>query len=507
LAYNPSTMGRHQLDQIEHIVVLMLENRSFDNILGWEHGLSTSDCNRYAPTPGDSLTTACCYHDRGTSFDTMIKPCPDPGELFNSMNQQIFGLVERPSVFDPAPSRVGELGEMGGFAQNYAFIINNGDTPDSGPDGCRGRAAVPNIMHAFSAEQVPVSVALAKAFTAIDTYHASAPCQTLPNRCFAQLGSAKGFVNNKAYFDNGTSVPHLPYFGDSIFGLISQHDASLPTSEKLGWRVYFGDFPLTLFMWDVLEPCLVNGKDFRREHFRFFDAFASDVASGELPAYTWIEPRYQIAPNDNHPPHDVTLGEKLVAETYNTLRANEDLWKKTLLIVTYDEHGGCYDRVFPGKAPAPGPPYPDGFEFDRYGVRVPTMVCSPWIPSSRGKTGGAPATYDHTSILRTVRERFSIEGNLGDREKVAASLEVFLTNDAPSNLGPAELTLSTVESSKDVDEVENDIQELIQVFCRLMQDGAEKFEDNRKQMLDGALPVELDGPSARLRETMTAFLE
>jgi phospholipase C len=256
---------------------------------------------------------------------------------------------------------------------------------------------------------------------AVETDYASAPCQTLPNRCFAQLGTANGFVNNETVFPDGTRIMNAPYFGTTIFNQISA------TSGR-DWRVYFGDFPLTLAMIDVWPYTFSN--------FRWFVDFESDVKNGDLPAYTWIEPSYLVLANDMHPPYDVLLGDMLVAQVYNALRNNSSLWENTLLIITFDEHGGCYDRIYPGLATPPGEPYLDGFTFDRYGVRVPTVLCSPYIPAT--KTGISGPAYDHTSILSTVRSAFGIEGGaLSARDAAATGLGGLLTLSAPNlNMGP-----------------------------------------------------------------------
>ena len=213
-----------------------------------------------------------------------------------------------------------------------------------------------------------------------------------------------------------------------------------------GWRIYFHEFAQTFLLsalWDHLD------------HFHLYDRFKEDVDSGSLQPYTFIEPRYFPGtvsgklPNDYHPPHDVTLGEQLVADVYNTLRANEEVWRKTFLIVIFDEHGGCYDHVPPGPATPPDndPPKPGqyGFTFDRYGVRVPALLLSPFIPEGsihRAPPGGPP--FDHTSVIKTVRERFApLETRpLTQRDAVAPSLADVLSLDPDHlNMGPEKLPI------------------------------------------------------------------
>jgi phospholipase C len=403
------------LGNIHHIVVLMLENRSFDNLLGFQYGLSAANSNTYHnPPPDGPEHTVASWSNTGTDYDTMTIPNPDPGELFNQMSQQIWGLTTPPSG-STIPTEPGPLGPMGGFAQNYLTI--SGVTT----------ANVRNIMHAFTSAQVEALSALASAFVAVETYYASAPCQTLPNRCFAQLGTANGFVNNETTYPDGATILNAPYFGTTIFNQIS-------ATPGRDWRVYFGDFPLALAMVEVWRYTFTK--------FRWFADFTYDVNRGDLPAYTWIEPSYLILPNDMHPPHDVLLGDMLVAKVYNTLRQSA-LWPNTLLIITFDEHGGCYDRFLPGAALPPGGPYVDGFTFDRYGVRVPTVLCSPHIPKTR--TGMSGPFYDHTSILSTVRTAFGIQGGaLSQREAKANGLGDFLTLPSTNlNMGPESIAAAT----------------------------------------------------------------
>jgi len=179
-------------------------------------------------------------------------------------------------------------------------------------------------------------------------------------------------------------------------------------------------------------------------HFHFYRQFQADCQSGQLPSYSFIEPQYYPdmahPENDQHPPSVVTLGEQLIADVYNRLRSSK-LWIKTLLIVTYDEHGGCYDHVPPPSATQPETPRPDQvFKFDRYGVRVPAVIVSPYVkPGTILRPPGA-VPYDHTSIIATLRKRFpALGGPLTRRDETAPDLESALTLATPDNKGPPRL--------------------------------------------------------------------
>ena len=187
-------------------------------------------------------------------------------------------------------------------------------------------------MHYFTPDQVPVISQLARAFGVSDRWHASAPCQTWPNRFFVHTGPANGYVNN--------SPTHFPYQMKTVFNRLAEAGQN--------WRVYFHDIPQSATLALLWDRALT--------HFRHFETdFAQDAAAGSLPAYSFIEPRYftdtllNKMPNDEHPPHNVAYGEALIAAVYNAVRGGPR-WKQTLLVITYDEHGGCFDHVVPPPA-------------------------------------------------------------------------------------------------------------------------------------------------------------
>ena len=398
---------------IEHVVVLMQENRSFDNLLGWQFGLSDALFNL-----ANDGTPIHVWRDQGTDPATMTIPDPDPGELFVDMNFQLF------EAYHPGP---GQAATMGGFVRNYENqAIATGSRYDP-------RA----IMHCFQPAQVPATSQLAASFGICEPWFASAPCQTWPNRFFVHTATAFGYVNNVPD-PPWDVVERFPYDMPTIFNQIKQHLFALDQ----GWRIYFHDFPQSLLL-SRLWPHL--------DHFHPIERFQQDVAGGNLQPYSFIEPRYfpnldqLLLPNDHHPPHDVTYGEQLIAQVYNTLRADLELWRKTLLIVIWDEHGGCYDHVPPGPAAAPpGPPYSDGFRFDRFGVRIPALVVSPLVaPGSIVHPPGA-VPFDHTSVMVTVRKILGIAaGPLTGRDAAAPDLTGALTlGPGNLNLGPQSITVS-----------------------------------------------------------------
>ena len=175
--------------------------------------------------------------------------------------------------------------------------------------------------------------------------------------------------------------------------------------------------------------------------------FARDAAKGELPAYSFIEPRYfadrlrnEVA-NDEHPPHNVAYGEALIAAVYNAVRGGPG-WRQSLLVITFDEHGGCFDHVVPPLATAPGGPTPDGFDFGRFGVRVPAVIVSPYIRAGSVVRPAGSTPFDHTSIIATLGKLFGF-APLTARDAAAPDLLAGL-EPAPVNDGPGAIVAPAI---------------------------------------------------------------
>lgn len=389
---------------IAHVVVLMLENRSFDSMLGYLYpagsnfdGLTGQESN---PWNGGNVGvwTSLQLTPQAASI-----PDPDPRELFTDITEQIFGAGQAP----PSPPT------MSGFVTSYMKTATN--DPKA-------------VMHGFAPEQVPVLSTLAENFGVSDRWFASAPCQTWPNRLFVHTGTAAGYVDNTWRL----------YEAETIFNRL--------TEKQRSWRIYHHDVPQSLMLariWSELPEHLYS----------FEDHFAADALAGRLPNYSFIEPRYYPdaisghMPNDQHPPHNILFGERLIARVYDAVR-NGPGWKQTLLIITHDEHGGIYDHVPPPAAIPPDDQRPDNFAFDRYGVRVPAVIVSPWIPQGSIIRPPADAAYpfDHTTILATLRRLFDLEP-LTARDQAAPDLLHALSLPEPSNDGPASVPMPSVSAS------------------------------------------------------------
>jgi len=393
----------------------MLENRSFDCLLGALYP-SSPTFNGLTGTEANTLYGQPVRVWKSDTFDDTAACIPDldPGELFEDMTEQLFG-----GPAGPAPPT------MSGFAMNFIAQPKTGKPFNPGAP-----------MHYFTPDQLPVISTLAMAFGVSDQWHASAPCQTWPNRFFAHTGTALGCVNNSQF--------PIPFPAPSIFRKLESNGAT--------WRVYFHDVPQSLLLGDVWLSAAL--------HYRYFDQFLVDAAAGALPSYAFIEPRYfpdaifWKIQNDEHPPHNIKFGEQLIARVYNAVR-NSPCWKKALLIITCDEHGGCYDHVSPPKAVPPDSHSQNGFSFDRYGVRVPAILISPYVPagsivrvSQEGlPSQGPPYPFDHTSILATLRKLFNLGSPMTARDAVAPDLTSALTLSLPLNDGPAAIVAAVPDVS------------------------------------------------------------
>ena len=413
----------NSLDKIEHVVVLMLENRSFDNLLGRLYpnltqqqfnGLTGNEAN---PDP-DGNPVSVWNDPPETSDATMTIPDPDPGELWTDINTQIYGTANVPSPSPPQPPSP----KMLGFVDNY--LSQNSVAP--------GNYVAKNIMHYFTPKQVPVISQLAMQFAVSDAWHASAPCQTWPNRFFVHTGTANGYENNAPI--------RPPYDMTTIYNRCEM-------AGTVSWKIYYEYVVAQSMVLTKLWPL--------RDHFQFYGVFLNDAKTGNLPAYSFIEPRYYALlskmPNDQHPPHNVTLGEQFIAQTYNALRSGPK-WEKTLLVIIYDEHGGCYDHAPPPKATPPSHTPSAPFNFDRYGVRIPAVLVSPYIKPGTilRPPGGVP--FDHTSVIATLRKRFpELGAPLTNRDAVAPTFDDVLSLSSPTNLGPLHIdALSYVPTQAEI---------------------------------------------------------
>lgn len=462
------------LHKIKHIVVLMLENRSFDNMLGRLYpqseafdGLSGNESN-----PGPNGQPVFVNNTPGATPVNMSYPDPNPGEHWEGINEQLFGTPH------PLP---GAIATMDGFVKNY---MGREERPADEYDPLQ-------IMHYFTPEQVPVISRLAREFAVCDRWFASAPCQTWPNRFFLHSGTAGGYQNN--------APPHFPYKMKTVFNQIDEADISrgwkkfLPKRVAIrrskNWTIFYDGIPNTLVL-SKLWPRL-------RRFDRYASSFKKHAAAGTLPPYSFIEPKYfpvADVPTDMHPPGDVTIGERLIADVYNALRAGP-AWKSTLLIIIFDEHGGCFDHVPPPKAVPPSTTPTEPFNFDRYGVRVPAVLVSPYIRSGTVLRPPGDTPFDHTSVIATLRKRFNLGPPLTDRDAVAPDVGHVLSLASPDNLGPERLeALAVPELSARMERARRrpttDLQKALLGLSARLPKSEEDADERERELEAGAQPYD-----------------
>ncbi len=400
----------NQLSQVKHIVQLMLENRSFDQMLGFLY----ADNGNRSPLghPFDGLTGQEWNPDSAgrpiSVFKIMeqkphpyLMPGADPGEGFHNTNIQLFATENPPE---------GAIPNNSGFVINFENAIAY-DQARHYKDTISGTQAS-DIMGMYAPEMLPVMSALAKGYAVCDRWFASAPTQTIPNRAFANAGTSLG------HLDNHVKVFTCP----SIFGRLD--------ANGIDWAIYgYHREPLTRMDF----PDTMDADEYHFGHFRDFQARA---AAGTLPAYTFLEPDFGSGGNSQHPNYDVARGEQLMKDVYYALR-DGPAWNETLLLITYDEHGGNYDHVIPPNTAVPPDNHVgefDNFDFRRYGLRIPALLISPLIEAGTVFRAGA-GEIDHTSVLKTIGERWQLDP-LTERDKAAPGLGDALTLIVPRTDDP-----------------------------------------------------------------------
>ena len=425
------------LDTFEHVVVLMLENRSFDNIFGYLYQNGVPDGKHFAGVVGNNLTNP---DEKGNPVPVSIQtnfhePFPDPGEEFDHITAQLF---------DGAPTSGAP--KMQGFVKDYFCTLKAlAKWCDSAADQSKA------IMQCFTPSSIPVLSGLAQEFAVFDHWFCAVPSQTWCNRAFWHAATSWGWVNNP------------PLHGDAPWDLSSWAESSAGTTlfdlleTKFGvgsWHVYEDlAVPFTkLIHWGDLKN--KDGEDYFR-YFEggrpFFTNFFRDCEKGKLPKYSFIEPHFinffedVIWHDDMHPssfdstiysdggPGSVLLGDRIVWKVYQAIRnsnsVNGNNWQNTLLIITFDEHGGGYDHISPSTTNSPDPKQfnqgkgQEGFDFKRLGVRVPMVMVSANI--AENTIVNSP--MQHCSFLQTMQQKWGLT-SLGPRQDCAPPFTEVLTS-------------------------------------------------------------------------------
>jgi phospholipase C len=378
--------------RVKHLVVLMMESRSFDFMLGFLKspgyaidGLTGTETN--PDTTGASVSVS-----PTAAFQGQLDP--DPPHAFPDVNVQIFGNAQG-QVNGPL---------MQGFVKSYYAAKN--DVSHSHV-----------IMKAMIPSKLPVLTTLARNFAVSDRWFSSVPGSSIPNYFFVLSATSGGSLTPLA--SNDTTVFELL----DKFGITS--------------KLYYSDSTLAFAFRKLFTT---------PQHLATYNQFLEDCRTGNLPAYSFVEPRHadaddphggELLASDQHPDHNVQAGEQLIAAVYNAVRNNPSVWESTILVITYSQHGGLYDHVAPpatvspdGKLAVAGPNIPP-FDFKRLGVRVPAVIISPYIEARTIDH----MVYDHTSVIATARKLFlgnAAQTNfLTQRDRNANTFEHLLTRKTP----------------------------------------------------------------------------
>jgi phospholipase C len=379
---------------IEHIVVLTMENRSFDHMLGYLSlpsalgGAGRSDVDGLTGTESNPHKG----HDFGTFPLTGTVFSPDPPHGHAPVTRAIHG------------------GRMDGFVTSFAEQ--------------RGDAGAGKIMGHHTAATVPQFDALARDFAIGHRWFASHPGPTFCNRFYELTGRLN--VDPSGFWEFDNAGPIRPVFTPTIVDFLSGTDPV--TGKKLTWQYFERGYCFLRFF---------EKYTFEAERIVDIDdpkvGFFALAHTGRLPQVTFIDPHFVEFPpggNSDGPPADIALGQELVQRVVEAVVAGP-AWHKTMLVIVYDEHGGFYDH----HPPPPAGKVSDDIAIDTLGVRVPVFVVSPWVAAAAvfghdaDPDAGSPALYfDHTSVLKTIARRFLSESPpyLGPRYAAAADLSAIV---------------------------------------------------------------------------------
>jgi phospholipase C len=446
------------VEKIEHIIVLMMENRSFDNLAGWLYrpseiatthsvGFAGPGYDGLLPSAnGDSVdkrywnTATASQHDsapenqrlyvRKVPGDQFSSPTPGPVEVVPGFLRGIFG-TDKPAANAPRT--------MWGFLEDYIGHLQH--------QGSNANSA--QIMACYTPDHLPVFSNLARSFAISDRWFCSIPCQTWPNRSVMHAGTSFGRLNNMEGIDDEGehAIPWKNFPSNAQFaGKTTIFEALYNEGVRAATYGRSGPTNVSLLDWQFFN----SGKGVQPAWYPKPKARAdllADLDKIEVhPNYVFIEPEmfYQLGytQKDYHPPGDVRGGEQTLHWIYDTLQ-QANIWHKTLLIITFDESGNCYDHVPPPDAQA----LPDVIHpqfgpneigtvnpFSMYGPRIPTLLISPLIEqktvfrSSAQDSGGIKPEYDHCAILASIRDWAFGQQNLDAQTNAAAYNLLFLNN-------------------------------------------------------------------------------
>lgn len=428
----PGTMD-FMRDKIKHVVYLMLENRSFDHVCGWLYDKSETGINFVGTSdPFDGADPDMFNVDPGSGSDR-----EPPAKVMISQFQG--GALSADWDLDFLPNdpfhdksdvmRQLFYGQKDGYAKRATpamggFVWNNG---------------VHEVMQTYAPKQLPILNGLARNFAVSDAWYCSMPSATDPNRAFAFTGSSLGQLNN---FQNGNTYlnwPSTPHRQSIWKALWSNGFTDWKLYHSVEWMNFVHTYHLYLQGTIPSVDAAIAAQP--TSFLQTVDTFKLNAATGNLPAFSFLEPIWiaMTGTTSYHPGADPTTGEIALNDIYDAIR-NGPKWKETLFIITFDEHGGVFDHAPPPYAKNPWPnDVNDGFRYDLMGVRVPTILVSPWIEEKTVFRSGQATAYDSTSILATLLHWAGVPKSrwcMGDRVQNAPTFEGLLQRDTPRESTP-----------------------------------------------------------------------
>ena len=437
-------MSADRAHAIDHVVLVLFENRSLDNLLGRLYG--PEDGKSFEGVVGRDLSNPIPeWAEHGaerkmvpyTVANDMDAPNPDSGEEYFHTNTQLFNTLDEHNRFKigeavSAPWNAPEDGAvptMDGFVTDYISTF----TAEVGRQPTYEEYA--QIMTGYTPEQVPVLSGIAKGFGIFDHWFCEVPSQTFMNRSFWTAATSSGFVINSPV---SNFVQHNT--AETLFERLEAHGRT--------WKVDVHEPMWLSFAGLIHMPRL---RDRLATHFVPYQEFEQDAADGKLPDFSLIEPNMLSGHSDYHPafgrsliPGDMDIpmdppsairgGEAFLARIYSAIRSAASPQGSnaynTLFFIGWDEGGGTYDHVAPGPVPPPDPSAPAAqldFTFDRSGYRVPAVIVSPWVDEGIVIND----EYRHTSMIATLRKVWGLGDAFTARDAAAAPFDHLLSRESP----------------------------------------------------------------------------
>jgi phospholipase C len=470
---------RGAFGNIEHVVVLMMENRSFDHMFG-ARSIPTGLVDRYGnPLGGEGRSDVNGLTGNELNYDLEGNEVP----IFRQTATYLGDIAHEWDDCHKQMDFTGGMPTNDGFVRNHQVDLAKGaEAACNGNYFGRQQCAQPNDpMGIYTREELPIYYALADNYTLCDQWYSSVLGPTWPNRFYMHAATSNGQKGNKPVLGQRTIwevMREKCLTCENFYADIPWAHVVGESTLSLGLEIGDGDIGGILAPFHSSQP----GPG----------SFYKTVKDGSLGAFTLIDPGFSSG-YDDHPPCDVKLGQAFVSYIYHILKSNPEVWAKTLFIITYDEHGSFYDHVVPpGNEPGSPQSRDTNADFRQLGIRVPSIVIGPWVKEGHV----SHVQYDHCSVISTLYDRFDLAyegtGWLNDRVENTPTLEDCIDGGLSAPRAAADIPLLEFSENE------------------MMNFAAEDFPDGQHGLVrmieQGKIPREHDGRQFRV-ECMAEFLE